>query len=201
MVERWRMFPARKPGITRGWRIFAAILPVSSSQVCPAAAIGRMKAYTASLGRPGTAAFSSLAPVMLGANGAPRPTMMPLAAKLPRSVGLRPALPPVGWLLAASMLARLQAIVLAQLGQQGQMQTISALRPPSRSSPSFYKAQFFGRSSPKCNEQNAIERSKIIDPGGPPVQNERVAQAMTAMALELLTDDFSFHLHQSGRAP
>lgn len=72
--------------------------------------------------------------------------------------------------------APVNLIVLAQLGQQGQMQTIpDALRlPVPESSPAGHpaaKAQFFWQVFPRNaggeNEQNAIERGKIIDPWSP----------------------------------
>ena len=68
--------------------------------------------------------------------------------------------------------APVNLIVLAQPGQQGQMQTIpDAPRPLSRSSPAGSSRrqspvlwQVFPRNAGGENEQNAIERSKIIDP-------------------------------------
>ena len=113
--------------------------------------------------------------------------MCRLLPSFPRSVGLRPvSWPPRGLATLGGVNAGpapVNLIVLAQLGQQSQMQTIpDALRLPvpgvfaSRSSrcQSPVLWQVFPRNAGGENEQNAIERGKIIDPWSPALlQNGR----------------------------
>lgn len=171
-----------------------------SSQVCPAAAIVvtlvRMKLVRLLPGPAGQARdggkrinqrFEGNRVMTVGPGNAQRQWRattiyddVPLAAKLSPVGGIAACFLASPWAGYASGVnagaAPVNLIVLAQLGQQSQMQTIpDALRlPVPESSPAGHpaaKAQFFWQVFPRNaggeNEQNAIERGKIIDPWSP----------------------------------